>query len=252
MQVWQAFTHWTISLALCDTFYKAKGLREQNPQSGCGCLTQMQPLQKACSDGQCEPCLWSVPVSIDFGTSVVNVGAYFAKRKLGFQGSKEKFTVWPSRNPYGSIREERSKKWVKGQVIHASTLTVSALVWGFPSQLRKHALNHTAERDENKNLRTFLSEQISVLGVPSVATVPVNGGDNFWESDRIKDYTGWQLRASEAKGHIKCPPPLPKLLTSFYHTSSRTRTHTKHTNLFLFCEIGSHIAHVDLQLTIYL
>lgn len=128
---------------------------------------------------------------LTLGRVVVNVGAYFAERKLGFQGSKENFTVWPSRNPYGSIREERSKKWLKGQVIHASMLTVSALVWGSPSQLRKCSLNHTAERDENKILQTFLSEQISILGVPSVATTPVNGGDNFWESDRIKDYTGW-------------------------------------------------------------
>lgn len=98
---------------------------------------------------------------LTLGRVVVNVGAYFAERKLGFQGSKENFTVWPSRNPYGSIREERSKKWVKGQVIHASTLTVSALVWGSLLQLRKSSLNHTAERDEKKFCRhSFQSKSL--------------------------------------------------------------------------------------------
>lgn len=109
------------------TFYKAKGLREQKPLSGCGCLTQdaittedlfwwpvwnLSPVWGLC---QC-------PLTL--GQVVVKVGAYFEKRTLGFQGRKEKFLGWPSRNPYGSIREELSKKWVKGQVIHASKLTV--------------------------------------------------------------------------------------------------------------------------------
>lgn len=44
------------------------------------------------------------------------------------------------RNPYGSIRDKMSKKWVKGQEIHAPKMAVSALGCSFHLQLKKHPL----------------------------------------------------------------------------------------------------------------